>query len=352
VAGSQRILLVRLGAIGDALRVLPAVRRLRVDLPDVRIGWAVEDWVYPALAGNPNVDCFHVLDRRALRRGGRTALAELHRFASELRAQRYDVAVDLQGRLKSGIVSWLSGAPRRLGYARGDGSEGSFLFATERVRLADSRENRVLRFLHLLEPLGIEPQPVPGDLGLHVDPEVGQMARDWYAAASNPVLAIYPGGTADRSAFLRWQTDRWSQLLTRLAAAGYPSVVFWGPGEEDLADEIVAAVAGDCRVAPATTLPQMAAMLGCFPVYVGANTAALHMAWLLGVATVFFPGPARPRTDSPCTDVPFRVLWAGQYFREGESKSRQPECVREVTVDEAEEAVLSLLAERLRGRAR
>lgn len=352
MAGSQRILLVRLGAIGDALRVLPAVRRLRLDRPEVHIGWAVEDWVYPVLAGNPNVDRFHVLNRRALGSGGRTALAELRRFTGELRAHRYDVAVDLQGRLKSGIVSWLSGAPRRLGYARGDGSEGSFLFATERVRLADPRENRVLRFLHLLEPLGIEPVPEPDDLGLYVDPEVVRMARDWYAAASSPVLAVYPGGTADRAAFLRWQPDRWSQLLTRLAAAGHASVVFWGPDEEGLADEIVVAVNGDCRVAPATTLPQMMAMLACFSVYVGANTAAMHMAWLQGVATAFFPGPAQPRTDSPCVDVPFRVLWAGRHFSEGKSKGRQPECVREVTVDEAEEAVLSLLAGRLRGRGR
>ncbi len=67
VREQARILVVRLGAIGDVLRVLPAVRRLRVRRPDVSIAWAVEDWVYPLLADNPNIDRFHVLQRNALR---------------------------------------------------------------------------------------------------------------------------------------------------------------------------------------------------------------------------------------------------------------------------------------------
>jgi heptosyltransferase I len=344
----MRVLIVRLGAIGDALRVLPALRRLRVDLPDSEIGWAVESWVHPVVRGNPNVDRFHVLDRAALRGGGAGALREIRRFVADVRSRRYDVAVDLQGRLKSGIVSWLSGCRTRIGYARGDGSEGSFLFANHRVRLPDARENRVQRFLHALEPLGIRPEIVPGDFGVAIDAGERLRARSWYESVGCPPIAAYPGSSRKRARYQRWQSERWAALLGRLGDAGHPSVIFWGPTEEPYVREIIAATPGgaatSCRLAPATTLPEMMAMLGCFRLFVGSNTGAMHMSWLQRVPTVFFPGPALPRTDAPCGGVPYRALWAERCFSEKLPRDRQAGCVREVTVDEAERAVLELLA--------
>lgn len=342
----RRVLIIRLGAIGDALRVLPALRRLRVDLPETEVGWAVESWVVPVLRGNPNVDRFHVLDRAALRRGGRAALSEMRRFVAEVRGGDYDVAVDLQGRLKSGVVSWLSGCPTRIGYARGDGSEGSHLFANRHVRLPDARENRVQRFLHALEPLGVRPEIVPGDFGVVVDAERRAAARSWYEGVGRPPLAVYPGSSRKRAAYQRWPSDRWAELLARLGRAGHASVIFWGPTEESYVGEIAAALPAGAPgvLAPATTLPEMMAMLGCFRVFVGSNTGAMHMSWLQRVPTVFFPGPAQPRTDAPCGGVPYRALWAERCFSERLPRSRQAGCVLEVTVDEAEAAVLELLA--------
>jgi ADP-heptose:LPS heptosyltransferase len=340
----RRVLIVRLGAIGDALRVLPALRRLRVDRPDLEIGWAVEDWVYPVVRANPNVDRFHVLDRRALRIGGGTAWREIRRFSGEIRSIAYDVAVDLQGRLKSGVVARMSGAPLRIGYARRDGSEGNFLFTNQRVQLPDTRENRVQRFLHMMEPLGARPELVPDDLGIVVDAAARARAEAWYAAAGRPPIAVYPGSSVHRAAYQRWQEERWSELLVRLARAGHSSAVFWGPNEEAYVDLIARGAGAGCRLAPATSLVDMMAMLGCFRLFVGSNTGAMHMSWLQGVPTVFFPGPAQPRTDAPFGGVPYRVLWAGQHFRERASRASQADCVRAVTVDEAEGAVLELLA--------
>lgn len=344
----RRVLIVRLGAIGDALRVLPALRRLRADLPDVHVGWAVESWVYPVLRGHPDVDAFHVLDRAALRRGGTATLREIRRFAAELRAAEYDVSVDLQGRLKSGVVALLSGSPTRVGYSRADGSEGSFLFANHRVRLPDTRENRVLRFLHALEPLGVRPEIVPGDFGVAIDAGQRERAQQWYAAADEPAVAAYPGSSDKGAPYKRWQNERWAELLARLAGAGVRSVVFWGPAEERYVREILALLPPDrreaCRMAPPTSLPAMMAMLGCFRAFVGSNTGAMHMAWLQRVPTAFFPGPALPRTDAPIGGVPYRALWAERCFDPTLPRRRQAGCVLEVTVDEAERAVLDLLA--------
>src|SRR5688572_9679436 len=98
----RRILIVRLGAIGDCLRVLPSLARLREGFPEAEIGWAVESLTAPLLAGHPAITRLHVLDRRAMRASAWSAWGELRRVGRELADSRYDVAIDFHTRIKSG----------------------------------------------------------------------------------------------------------------------------------------------------------------------------------------------------------------------------------------------------------
>lgn len=342
--GGERVLVVRLGAIGDVLRVLPAVRRLRISRPDLVIEWAVEDWVYPVVAGNPNVDGFHVLNRRLLTgRGPRAALAEIRRFAVALRAARFDAVLDFHGRLKSGLVTRLSGAPLRLGFAKGDCTEANQLFTNLHVRLEDSEENRVLRFLHLLAPLGIETSWDATETGIYVDPAVRDAARAWYRSLGSPGLAVFAGTSAGR-ARERWPEEKWVELLARLGSEGISSVVFWGPAEQAMSNRIVAAAGSRCSLAPATTLPEMLAMIGCFDAFIGSDTAAMHMAWLQGVPTAVFVGPKEPRTVAPLAPVVSRVLRGGDLGLEDlQAKGRAGQRIASVPVGTAAEAARYVL---------
>ena len=170
LAEAESFLVVRLGALGDALRVCPAVRRIRRERPGARIGWAVEDWVHPLLAPSRDVDRFHILNRGELRAGGLRALREWRRFVTEVRSAGYDVALDFHSRFKSGVASRLSGAKWRLGYTSGQDTEMNHWFTNVHVRLDDPDESRVLRFLHLLAPLGISTNYDANDLGLPIEP--------------------------------------------------------------------------------------------------------------------------------------------------------------------------------------
>ena len=345
VVTGKSFLVLRLGAIGDVLRVLPAVRRLRSSYPEATIGWAVEQWAYPMIAGNPMIDRFHILDRRALDAGGRRAVREIRRLVCEIRSCEYDVLLDFHGRAKSGLIGWLTRIPVRIGYARGDASEMNHLFTNVHVRLQDPWENRVLRFLDLLSPLGIDTRYDPSELGLYVDPEIRRSAYSWYEAHERPEVAVYPGTSAKR-ARERWPAEKWVALLRRMANREVRSVVFWGPEEEDLARRIVAQVGASCILAPPTTLPEMMAMIACFRAFVGCDTAAAHMAWMQGVPTGVFIGAKPPRTIAPLEPVPSYVLRADEYYREGVRLGRQPaELVTAVPVGEAFEAVGRLLAE-------
>lgn len=326
---ANRFLVVRLGAIGDVLRVVPAVRRLRVGRPGATIAWAVEEWAAPVLEGNTDVNRLHVLRRKELRAGGRRAVAEILRFRSEIRVERYEVVLDFHGRFRSGLVTRMSGAPLRLGYVRGQGSEGNFLFTNRRVRLEDPGVNRVLRFLQLLEPLGLDTAFDPSDTGVQVPGALAAQADAWYESAGKPQLAVYPGGSRRRARQYRWPADRWTELLRELGGCGVRSVVFWGPDEEAEAGAVAGAVSG-CILAPRTRIPEMMAMIGRFRAYLGTNTAALHMAWMQGVPSAFFTGPvADARKDVPLPPVPSRAL--------------QAEAVGRVEVKDARDAVLELL---------
>ena len=197
-AQARRYLVMRLGAIGDCLRVLPAVARLKRERPGCEIGWAVEHWVAPVLRGNPLIDRLHVLDRRELRGGMIRALREVRRFTRDVKQNDYEVLLEFHGRFKSGLLSWLSGIPVRIGYARGHESEGNFLFTNLKVTPADAWESRIYRFMSLLGPLGISTTYDPQAHGLHVSDADRRWADAAWEAAGRPQVAIFPSTSAHR----------------------------------------------------------------------------------------------------------------------------------------------------------
>ena len=328
------VLVVRLGAIGDCLRVLPALARLRRGFPRAEIGWVVDSRTAPLLRDHPSIDRLHVVDARVLKSGPLAALGELRRAGSELRGARYEVAIDFHTRLKSGYLTWASAAPVRIGFDRRSGEEANHLFTNVHVSLQDRYANRVERFLSLLGPLGLDTtwQGWPTDTaplradgtvvpdetvswlhreaGLSIDAAALARASHWYEAEGRPPLAVFPGTSLHREAD-RWPAERWSGALRRLGDQGVASMVLWGPAEFEVAKAIAEAAGPRCRLAPPTTLAEMMALLGLFRVYTGSNTAALHMAWMQGVASVVLVGGRPWRIDRPLAPVPSVMLTAG-----------------------------------------
>ena len=136
--------MVRLGALGDVVRTLPAFRALRAGYPGAHITWLVERKAAGALAGQPGLDEVLVFPREELSARLRAwDLPGLWRRArsvrASLRARRFDLVLDFHGILKSGLLSRMTGAPVRVGYAPPHGRELAWLFANLRVRLDPMR---------------------------------------------------------------------------------------------------------------------------------------------------------------------------------------------------------------------
>jgi lipopolysaccharide heptosyltransferase I len=290
------ILIVRLSAIGDVVHALPAVAALRAAHPAARITWVAERSAAAILDNVPVVDRVIEVDtrrwrRHLLRKDTRAAVAA---GLGRLRSESFDVAVDMQGLLKSGFVAWLSGARRRVGFARAALREpASQVFLTEQVDV-DDRAHVIAKNCRLAEHLGA----VAGEqwrFPIEVPPaiECAVEAR----LPRSPFVILNPGGG--------WPTKLWraadfGRLADRLHdSLGLVSLVTHGPGEEALAAEVTAAThAGSAMVFPCTLL-EFVALARRAAIFVGGDTGPLHLAASQRTPIVGLYGPTDSRRNGP-----------------------------------------------------
>jgi lipopolysaccharide heptosyltransferase I len=332
----DRVLLIRLGAVGDVLRTLPALHLIRKTFPAVHLAWIVEDLSRELLDGHPEIDEVIRFPRREIRetaRRPRALMARLIVLRRELRARRFTAAVDFQGSLKSGVLGLLSGAPRRIGFAPGHCREFSFLLTNEWVRPHGRRLNRVEKNCLLAEALGAAGDEI--EVVLPERPEEGRQAESMVRSL-NPgraPLAVLSPGTSRRQAAKRWPPEYFGRLASLLAgSSGALPLVVFGPGEETLAREAVSASGGRAVLAPPTSLRLLAAVLRRSALFVGADTGPMHLAWAVGCPVVALFGPTDPALNAPLG--PMHAV-----LREGRSTAR-------INPDQAYEAARRLLPPR------
>ena len=157
LSDDDRLLIIRLGAVGDVLRTLPAIHLLRRTYSSLHLTWIVEDLSREVLEGHPDIDQIIPFPRKeiaAAARSPRRIAGLIRGLRKDLRLRQFTVTVDFQGSLKSGLLSLLSGAPSRIGFAPGHSRELSSLFANRWVRPPSRWMNRVERNLLMSEALG------------------------------------------------------------------------------------------------------------------------------------------------------------------------------------------------------
>jgi heptosyltransferase-1 len=291
----NRILLVRLGALGDVVHAIPVAAALRRAFPSARIDWLVSGKHRAIL------DLVPIIDRRLVVDGAGSGVTALAATVRELRRSRYDLAVDLQGLLKSAALARSSGANRVLGFAASYLRERlARLFYTDVYDpgckgLYDPRETRhvITINLGLLQPLGIPVAPPEFPI-VRSDSAV---AADVYRRTGGRYALLNPGA--------HWPNKRWpAARLGRVAAAlrerhGLMSVALWGDGERDLADELVAHAEGAAIVSPRATIADLVALARGAAVMVSGDTGPTHLAAAVGTPIVGIFGPTRPSRNGP-----------------------------------------------------
>jgi heptosyltransferase-1 len=286
-----KALIVRLSSIGDVVHTLPVLSALRRE--GWQAGWVVEPPSRPLLPLSDFLEHAAVAPRaRAFRLGA------ARRALKEVRQQRYDVALDLQGLWKSALWARLSNAPRVIGYAsRWRREPLSSMLVRELVELSPDVSHVIDKNLALLRPLGIDA------VGLRQFPMapageelVSGLSARLQALGLDAFAILNPGGGW---ASKLWAPERYGLLARGLRERGLLSLVTWGPGEERLADRVVAHSDDAARKCFATTLPEFVELARRARLVVAADTGPLHLACAAMAPVVGIYGPTDPARNGP-----------------------------------------------------
>ncbi len=291
----RRFLISRLSHIGDAILTMPLACELKRRFPECQIAWAAEGAASKLLRLHSAIDRLVVVPRGWLRQP-----AAWRRLRQELRDFAPEVAFDPQGLLKSSALARLSGAGLRIGFRGKFGREGSTWLNN---RLLEPRASHLVdRTLELLNALPASLRGVSGDgvqpatvrFGLSACPEAMSRCRSWLSESGLQDFLLLNVGAGWPSK--QWPAERFGHVAREaLQRTGLPAVVLWaGETERALAEEAVAASRGAARLAPPTTLPELAALCSLAKVFVAGDTGPLHIAVAMGCRCVGLYGPTRP----------------------------------------------------------
>lgn len=342
----NRVLVIRLSAIGDVIMSSGLVPVLRAAWPHAEIAWLTDESNAPLLRHNPRLTEVIALPRRRwseLWRMGRRreAFGEARRFVRALRARRFDLALDLQGLLKSAVWARACGAPMRVGLGS---REGGGLLMSRVIGRATSDTRLGKEYRLLAEALGLDATRFAMDVV--VSAQDGARAQEVVAAAgiSADYCVFAPFTTRPQK---HWLDDRWSGLAQRLAAEhGWRAVVLGGPADRDRGAAIALAAA-DAAVSltGGTSLTEAAAVIRGAQTVVGVDTGLTHLGIAMGAPTLALFGSTRPYLDPgvPRARVLYHAMACSPCRRRPTCDGRY-DCMRLHTVDSVAQAVAKLVA--------
>ena len=302
---SERVLIVRLGALGDVANVMPAVAGLRLARPKDHITWLVEEGAADLVRMCADVDETLVFPRRRLSHDLRRPwlwprlCRALRDFVMDLRARAFDGVLDFQGNIKSALLSRATCCPWRAGFEGPHVRECNHLFHSVHVPLPEGPVSRRERAIRLVRALAPDAEPAEPDLR-HV-PADSALVQEFLATVGHgPRVVIHPGASRF-GRFKRWPADRYGRLARALARRrGAQVIVTHGPDDDPhILRRVLDASEGRAVAAPDLTLPQLVVLMRHADLFIGADTGPLHVAALVGAPCVAIFGPKDPRVYAP-----------------------------------------------------
>lgn len=311
----QRILIVKLRHHGDMLLATPVITTLRQNYPDAQIDILLYQETQDMLASNPALSQIFVIDRQWKKQGTRAHLShELH-LIRQLKAQRYDLVVNLADQWRSAVIARLTGAPIRLGFdfpkRRG------FLWRSCHTQLVPvnghDRLHTVEQNLSLLQPLNL---PV-----ISQQVTMSYSPQDWQASrlvlqqqgVTGSYIVVQP---TSRWFFKCWSEEKMAATISALQAEGHRLVITSGPDakERDMVAKILAQCPqqGVVSLAGQLTLRQLAALIDHAKLFIGVDSVPMHMAAALQTPCIALFGPSKLVFWRPW-QVIGQVIWAGDY---------------------------------------
>jgi lipopolysaccharide heptosyltransferase I len=293
-----KILILKPSSLGDVIHALPVLRLLKRHWPQSRIHWWLDVNLVPLLEGDPDLDGLFAFQRR--RWAAPHRWPEISSSIRAMRAQRFDVAIDLQGLARSSMFAWLANAGLLVGLdnLREGGREGARAMYDLTPPRAGARVHAVDRYLAVLPLLGV---PVHWDFQwLPPRPQAARRVRDTWSPEDGRTkwVSLLPGGRWNNK---RWPVQNFIELAGRLDAIPDIKLVVLGSADERPLGEVIAAAArGRClNLAGATSLDEMIEWIRLSRLVITNDTGPMHVAAALGRPVIALFGPTNPWNTGP-----------------------------------------------------
>ena len=307
----RSVLLVRLSARGDIVFASPLVRAFRRTFPEVKITWLAESHTKDLIELHPELDELLVVDRngwKGLLKAGQwgTVTREARDLVATLRRTEFDVAIDLQGLIRSGLFVYLSGAPIRVGLGSREGSQ--HLMTHVLSRREGDRRRISSEYRYLAERLGLDLGDFRMEVPLATEDRKWAREKVEEMGLETGFFVALPFTTTPQK---HWREKRWAQLMDRVAEElGLPAVVLGGPDDLPAVERIGSMAHTEPRsLVGATTLTQASAMVEKASLVIGVDTGLTHMAIAFDRPTVTLFGSNIPYTLPPTDRAKVIVHW-------------------------------------------
>lgn len=338
----MKILFIKLSAIGDVVQTLPALEAIKRHFPGCEIDWVVEEAASGILEGHPLINRLLISRRKAwvrmLRNPGRffQSLRDIFGFFRRLHETRYDIAIDLQGLLKSGVLIGLARAERKIGFDKT--RELSYLFLNEKLPPYDIEKHALERYLDVARYLGAK-DPSP-KCTLPIEHEIDVMKKRLEVLGRNGkrIVVINP--------MARWKTKLWeegkfAELAERLASEKNAVVIFTG-GTDDhgVAERIRSGMKQSSENwAGKTNLKELAALASLADLFITTDTGPMHLAAAAGAKVLALFGPTAPWRTGPYGQGHIVLRTGIDCSPCFKRKCEDVKCMRGITVEEVIEQI-------------
>lgn len=347
----ERLLIVRLSAMGDVIHTLSAAQALREALPHAMIGWLIEErwaellcspgtpWRGPRSVSRPLADWVHTVDLKGWRKSFfsiRTA-EQIARAWNDVRSAHYDVAVDLQGAIRSAVLARWSGASVVWGGSQTRETPASLWYTRKTI----VRGSHVIeQNLSVVEAIVGKKLVTPGVEFPRDEASEKSIHRHLGEIGVHDFAILNPGAGWGAK---RWPVERYGKVARELASCGLQCVVNYGPGEDELARGVETSSGGSARSLQCS-VSDLIALTRRARLFIGGDTGPLHLAAALGIPVVGIYGPTDPARNGPYDTK--SIVLRNPASPTSHSRIHEPdEAMLEIKVEAVVEAGRRLLAD-------
>lgn len=334
----RNILIVKLSAIGDVIHALPVAHALKNAFPKAQITWAVEKPALDLVTDHPYIDEVVLFDKTRCRTLP-GLISYLPDFVQRLKQKNFDLALDLQGLFKSGIITLLSGAPKKLVYC--NAREFSD-WVSKKVCGPNQNGHIIDQYLDVVRSLGAPKETI--DFGIRINEQQIKAVRQILKNAGwegQPYVVLIPGANWPNK---RWPPLYFAVLADRLNKQGLAPVLIGGPADLPLAQQILArAETRLMNLIGKTSLKQLAWVIKNAQVAVGGDTGPMHLSVAVNTPTLALIGPTDTHRNGPYGKAHKSLITSrdctGCWQRDCQKKL---DCLDAISVDEVYQSILEL----------